>query len=146
MLALGITIRVADLHLATVVSNSMKPTFSAGDVVVTQTVATDSIRVGDVITFVPPGGGRPLIHRVSSMQDGVVTTRGDANSADDPWRATIVSPTTDRLVAVVPFVGWLTQLELPVLLLAALFGALAIVVALRKEVIRRTRSRPQPQS
>ncbi|HEY8136104.1 MAG TPA: signal peptidase I [Candidatus Limnocylindrales bacterium] len=147
VLAGGIAIRVADLHLAPVLSNSMQPAFSAGDLVITQTVPISSIRVGDVITFVPPGGGRSVIHRITSMQDGVVTTRGDANSTDDPWRATLAGPTTDRLVAVLPYAGWLTELQRPALLLAGLLAGLAFVIALWKGVKSRfLRFQSQPKA
>ena len=147
VLALGITIRVANLHIATVVSNSMQPTFSAGDLVVTQTVPTSSIQVGDVIEFVPPTGGRTLIHRIASLENGVITTRGDANSVADPWHLTLSGTSVDRLVATVPFAGWLTELRWPALLLAGALVALIVLLELGKEVRKRfSRSRIQPQS
>ena len=143
----GLTIRAANLHVSTVLSNSMQPTFSAGDMVVTQTISIDALHVGDVITFMQPGTTRVLIHRISSFQDGVITTRGDANSVDDPWKFNLTGPTANRLVAVVPYVGWLTQLQRPALLLAAAFVCLAILLELGKEVGKRLdRHRTQPQS
>jgi signal peptidase I, archaeal type len=147
VLALGVTIRVADLHLNTVLSNSMQPTFSAGDMVVTKTVPTSSLAVGDVITFVSPTDSRVLIHRITSLQNGVITTRGDANSIDDPWHLTISSPAVNRLVAVVPYVGWLTELQRPALLLAGALVGLIVLLELRKEVSKRlAKTRTQPQS
>ena len=146
VLAIGITIRVADLHIDTVLSNSMQPTLSAGDVAVTQVVPTDSIRAGDVIAFVAPGSDRILLHRVASLEDGVITTRGDANSVDDPWRITLTDPTAHRLVAVVPYVGWLTELQRPAFLLAGGLVALIILLELRKGVgKRRANTRTQHQ-
>jgi signal peptidase I len=147
ILALGITIRVADLRMAPVLSNSMRPTFAAWDLVVTQAVATSAIRVGDVITFLPPGSTQALIHRVSSLRDGVITTRGDANAVDDPWQVTLQGPTSYRLVAVVPFVGWLTDLQRPALLLAGLLLGLAFALQLWKGVkTRLTKVQPQSQA
>ncbi|HYL39758.1 MAG TPA: signal peptidase I, partial [Candidatus Binatus sp.] len=146
-LALGITVRAADLHLQTVLSNSMQPTLSAGDLAVTQAVPTAGVRVGDVITFYPPGSTRAVIHRVTSLRDGVVTTRGDANPIDDPWRVRLEGATAYRLVAVVPLVGWLTELQRPALLAAGLLLGLALLLELSKEVrARTTRSQPEPQS
>ncbi len=149
VLAAGIAVRVADLRFATVLSNSMQPTFSAGDVVVTRPVPIAVLQVGDVITFVPPTEARTLIHRIASLQDGVVTTRGDANGVDDPWHLRLSGPSAYRLVAVVPLLGWLTQLQRPAFLLAGLVLILAIVLQLRKEVggrftKSRTRAEPQP--
>jgi signal peptidase I len=147
VLMLGIAIRVGNLHIQTVLSNSMQPTFSAGDLVVTQPVATGAVAVGDVITFIPPNGTRPVIHRIRTLVDGVITTRGDANSVDDAWRVSLTGATTDRLVAVVPYLGWLSQLERPVLILAGAFFGLAVLFELGKEVgARRRTKQTRPQS
>lgn len=144
-LAVGITVRVADLRFQTVLSDSMQPTASAGDVAVTQAVPVAALRVGDVITFFPPGSSRPVMHRITSLSHGVMTTRGDANRVEDPWRLTLTGSTGHRLVAVVPVVGWLTELRRPALLLAGLLVGLALLLELRKEVrARTTRSQPRP--
>ena len=125
----------------------MQPTLSAGDLAVTEAVPTRAVRVGDVITFYPPASTGAVIHRVASLQDGVVTTRGDANSIDDPWQVTLAGPTAYRLVAVVPLLGWLPELQRPALLAAGLLLGLALLLELSKEVRARTsRSRPQPQA
>jgi signal peptidase I len=138
---------MADLHFQTVLSNSMQPTASAGDVAITQDVSIDALRVGDVIAFTPPNQTRPVLHRITSLRDGVITTRGDANPVDDPWRISLVGATGYRLVAVVPLLGWLTELQRPALLLAGLLVGLAILLELKKEVrARASRSQPQPQS
>jgi signal peptidase I len=147
VLVAGIAVRMADLHFQTVLSNSMQPTASAGDVAITQDVSIESLRVGDVIAFIPPDQTRPVLHRITSLRDGVITTRGDANLVDDPWRASLAGSTAYRLVAVSPLLGWLTELQRPALLLAGLLVGLAIVLELRKEVrARASRSQPQPQS
>jgi signal peptidase I len=144
---IGITIRVADLHFQTVLSNFMQPTASAGDVAITQAVPIDLLRVGDAITFIPPNRSGAVLHRITSLDDGAITTRGDANAVEDTWRLVLQGPIGYRLVAVVPFAGWLTQLKGPALLLAGLLIGLSIVLELRKEVlVRVTRSRPQPDS
>jgi signal peptidase I len=150
--ATGATIRVADLHPQTVLSNSMHPTISAGDVAITQGVPVAALHVGDVIAFYPPGQGTPVLHRITSLQNtanGVtVTTKGDANSVDDPWQASLIGVTAYRLVAVVPIIGWSTQLQRPALLGAGLLLLLALLLELRKEVRARRASsrRPEPIS
>ena len=150
-LALGLLIHGGTVHLQTVVSGSMRPTISPGDVAVTQAVPVDSLHVGDVIAFFPPGQTLPVLHRIQSLaptdSGESITTRGDANNADDPWHATLQGTTAYRLVAVVPFVGWLTQLERPALILAAVLMALAVLRELGKGVkSRRANHRPQSQS
>ena len=147
VLALGVGIRVADLRFQTVLSGSMRPTLSPGDVAVTQGVPMSSVRVGDVIVFIPPTESQAVIHRITSLRDGVITTKGDANSVGDPWHVTLVGSTAFRLVAVVPFLGWLAELQRPALLLGALLVGLGILLELGKEVRARTRkSQPEPQS
>ncbi|MGA2512744.1 MAG: signal peptidase I [Candidatus Limnocylindrales bacterium] len=140
--AAGILVFVANLHFQTVLSNSMRPTFSAGDVVVTQAVAVSSLRVGDVISFYPPDRTEPVIHRITSLKDSgagvVITTRGDANPVDDLWLATLQGTTAYRLVGVVPFIGWLTDIRGPLLILAGLLVLLVLV----RQVTRKGARKP----
>jgi signal peptidase I len=146
VLALGIAIRIEGLRFQTVLSGSMRPTLSPGDVAVTHPVPVGTLRVGDVIVFVPPGQDEPVIHRIASLGDGVITTQGDANTVADAWQVKLAGTTAYRLVGVVPLVGWLTELQRPAFLLAAVLVALVILDELRKEVrARRTRSLPEPQ-
>lgn len=137
VLATGIGFRVADLHVQTVLSGSMRPTVSPGDLAITQGVPVDSLRVGDVIAFTPPNESRTVLHRIVTLQDGVITTRGDANNVGDPWRATLAGTAAYRLAFVVPFLGWLTELRSAALLAVGLVVLLMLVLEVRKEVIRR---------
>jgi signal peptidase I len=147
VLALGVAIRLGDLHFQTVLSGSMRPTASPGDVAVTQAVPLSSLRVGDVIVFYPPGETEAVMHRIASLTGGVITTKGDANSIDDPWHLTLAGTTAYRMVAVVPFIGWLTELQRPALLLAGLLVGLAILLELWREVrARTTKPQPEPQA
>ena len=97
VLAAGIGFRVADFHVQTVLSGSMRPTVSPGDLAITQGVPKGSLRVGDVIVFTPPDGTQPVLHRIASREGDVLTTKGDANSVADPWRITAAG--SDRLSA-----------------------------------------------
>jgi signal peptidase len=132
VLVLGLGARMADLRFQTVLSGSMRPTISPGDVAVTQPVSVADLRTGDVIAFVPPGSTRPVLHRITSVTNGVITTRGDANPVDDPWHVVY------RLVAVVPLLGWLSNVKVPALVLAALLFGTWLVRAVGKEVGTRT--------
>jgi signal peptidase I len=113
-IALGSTL--FHLHLQPVLTASMRPSFSPGDAVVTRGVDPHSLRVGDIAVFVPPGESAPYAHRITSIGSDsgqvVITTRGDANSADDPWHVTLSGPVA-KVVTVVPVVGrpmvWLHQ-------------------------------------
>src|SRR5690625_6675678 len=71
----------------TVLSGSMEPTYSAGDMVVA--VPQETYRIGDVVTFQPTSGDPTLItHRIVGDRAGSEgtehITRGDANGADEP--------------------------------------------------------------
>ena len=142
--AIGILVFVANLHFQTVTSNSMQPTFSAGDVVVTQAVPVSSVRVGDVISFYPPGKTEPVIHRITSLKTtaagAVITTRGDANPVDDLWLATLQGTTAYRLVGVVPFIGWLTDIRGLLLIVAGLLVLLVLVRQVTRKGVRKTDS------
>jgi signal peptidase len=144
---IGILVFVANLHFQTVTSGSMRPTVSPGDLAVTQAVPISSLKVGDVIVFFPPTSStEPVMHRIVSLGNGVITTRGDANNVDDPWQATLSGTIAYRMVAVVPFLGWLTELQRPALIVAGLLVGLAILLELRKEVRgRKTKARSEPQ-
>lgn len=93
-IALAVTLVVA--HAAgrqslTVLSGSMEPTISTGDVVVATPIAPMDARVGDVVTYKEPGGeGRLITHRVKTMralEDKVrFTTQGDANDTGERWQ------------------------------------------------------------
>lgn len=69
-----------------VTSDSMKDTLSRGDVVFVKPVTFDELQVGDVITVTSSDGERFFTHRVVEINktDRTVTTRGDANGANDP--------------------------------------------------------------
>jgi signal peptidase len=74
----------------TVMSGSMEPAISAGDVVVTQPIHPREARVGDVVTFRDPeGSGHMITHRVRDVDEraaGVAfTTKGDANNKTEHW-------------------------------------------------------------
>jgi signal peptidase len=72
----------------TVLSGSMEPTLSAGDVVVVQRVEPDDVRAGDVVTYRSPGGDL-VTHRVRRVRRLAgryeFVTRGDANNASERW-------------------------------------------------------------
>ena len=134
VLAAGIGFRVADFHVQTVLSGSMRPTLSPGDLAITQGVPLSSLRVGDVVVFTPPNETQAVIHRIASREGDVITTKGDANNVADPWSVTLQGATQYRLVFVVPYLGWLTELRSAGLIVAGLCVALLILLEIRKGV------------
>jgi signal peptidase len=74
----------------TVVSGSMEPAVSVGDVVVSRQIPAAEARAGQVITFADPEAERKLLtHRVKtvSVLDGTArfVTQGDANTGVERW-------------------------------------------------------------
>lgn len=93
----------------TVLSGSMEPTISAGDVVVVRPVDQDDLRIGDVVTYQIRSGDPTLVtHRIIGMTRGTddltFTLQGDDNSAPDPDPVRAVQ-IRGRVWYRVPFVG-----------------------------------------
>jgi signal peptidase len=78
-----------------VLTGSMAPHIPTGTLVAVTPVQPAQLRVGEVIMFVPPQPwgtptGGPILHRIVALThtpDGraQIRTKGDANTAMDPW-------------------------------------------------------------
>ena len=77
--------RLVGLQVYHVVSPSMEPTYSAGDLLYVKTVDPDSIQIGDPITFVLNEDLVVATHRVVDIdrENRQFTTKGDANKTAD---------------------------------------------------------------
>jgi signal peptidase len=97
-----------------IVSGSMTGTYDRGSLVLDEVVPTADLRVGDVITYLPPRGAGPdhlITHRIASIGRGaggarVFRTKGDANASADPWTFMLSEPTQARVRAGVPYAGF----------------------------------------
>jgi signal peptidase I len=63
---------------------SMNPTLRASDILHIVPYDHRTIRLGDVIVFMPSEGGRPISHRAVFQDARGVLTRGDNNTCVDP--------------------------------------------------------------
>lgn len=103
-------------RVSVILSDSMKPRWETGDVVISTPERPADVRAGQVITFNPPIDGRPSItHRVVRLVSGgptpVVVTKGDANATSDAWGAIkITRGPVMRVRGVVPNLGWALKL------------------------------------
>ena len=119
----------------TVLSDSMAPTFSRGDLVIATQEPLDRLRVGQVVSFqIPVGDHRIESHRIVEVIAGgiapVVRTKGDANSAPDPWNAQLGGDSAWVVTYTVPKLGWLIlRMRDPKIRLLALFLAPALLVS-----------------
>lgn len=84
-----------------ILTDSMEPEFSSGDLILCHEADPASIQVGDIICFYDPSGNgtTTVTHRVIQVDEEngspVWTTKGDANNAEDA-----VTVSADKLVGV----------------------------------------------
>jgi len=119
-----------------VFSGSMEPEIEVGSVLVTRPVDTETIKVGDIITFESPLSEIPMTHRVIAMEKGSelnFQTKGDANEDTDP----ITVPAQNVLGKVffhVPYFGYVSQFAkapLGFMLLLCIPGLIIVVMEIR---------------
>lgn len=121
------------LHLSMqpVLTGSMRPGIQPGDLALLRPVPSQEIRDGDIIAYLPPDRSVPVMHRIVSLTPEGIVTKGDANSVTDPWgRVRPRSATVERLVAVVPKVGFLIEARRTLVVIAGgvlLFAACAML-------------------
>lgn len=114
---------------AVVLSGSMEPTYSAGDLLVVKKM--DHYQTGDIVVY--QSGRSLVVHRIIDMNGETVTTQGDANNApDEPFA---VSQIKGISVGSIPFVGtWFRILKTPVGLMAAFLCTIFLIeVSFRKQ-------------
>ena len=77
--------RLVGLQVFNVISGSMEPTYSVGDLIYVKDVDPDAIKVGDPITFVLNEDLVVATHRVIQVdsENRYFYTKGDANSTAD---------------------------------------------------------------
>lgn len=99
-------------HSFVVLSGSMEPEISPGDVVIVEETDPETIGEGDVVTFAEADGDTPVTHRVVGIVERGDTvafeTQGDANPEPDstpvPGENVIGS-----VVLTIPFIGYVIQ-------------------------------------
>ena len=72
-------------HIYIVHTGSMMPTLRPGDAVLDRP-APRAVGPGEIVTFTVHSGPDSVVtHRVASVTDGAIKTKGDANRSVDPW-------------------------------------------------------------
>jgi signal peptidase len=95
-----------------ITGGSMTGTFSKGSVIYSRLTPTNQLKVGDIITFVPPGYSSSITHRIIGIEQGrdgrrVYHTKGDFNAAADPWAVNLVELRQARYVLQIPYIGYI---------------------------------------
>ena len=135
-LLLAIGPRLGWYRPLTVLSGSMGPTFSPGDLILVRPEPMRDVRVGQVISFrVPVGAHQVETHRVIRLVRGgdhpIVQTQGDANDRRDPWTAELHGTTAWHQTVVIPYAGYAIHgLRSRALRLSAVIVAPALIALL----------------
>jgi len=106
--------------------DSMNGSLGRGSVALARDVPPSDLRVGDVITFRPPGatvGDKPVTHRIVAIHNGTATTQGDTASHPDPWSLPLTEATYSRVWVSVMWIGYPFVINGGWLLLILLAGA-----------------------
>ncbi|MEG1256106.1 signal peptidase I [Clostridium sp.] len=88
----------------TVLTGSMEPVISPGDMVIVRKVSLDKLKVGDIVTFTKDN--HSITHRIISINSDEFTTKGDSNDTKDLEKVTNVE-LTGKVVMIIPRVGYL---------------------------------------
>lgn len=127
-----------------ITGGSMTGTIPRGSVVYERLTPVGQLKVGDIMTFYPPGYKEPVTHRIIAItrgQDGklVFQTKGDFNPAPDPWKINLNEPRQARCVFHIPYVGYflavlaIRKVRMLLIGLPALFIALSLLWSLWKQ-------------
>jgi signal peptidase len=126
--------RLLHYRTATMLSASMSPAIHPGDVIVDTPLALSDVRVGQVLTYhIPVDDHRVVSHRVIEVQRPApgtvnVRTQGDANTAADPWTATLTGGTVWQVRTVVPKAGTVIRALRTPVVHTLLTGAVPLLV------------------
>jgi signal peptidase I len=135
LLLIGLGPPTGAYQIRTVLTGSMRPTMPEGSVVMIRPVAPVDLQVGDVITYrIPVDDRRIVTHRIVDITEPgtqpVVRTKGDANTAPDPWVARIKDEKAWRVQVSVRRVGYvLASLRHPAVRQVTVFGASGLLAA-----------------
>jgi len=127
-----------DYNMYLIRSESMKPIINMGDMVVTGPLGgplNGGIEPGMIVTY---GYGQELVtHRVISVDDDSLLTKGDAVEDPDPWPVTM-SEIRGIYLFKIPYVGYLSNFMRTKLgwFLAIITPALILVAFLIKDIVK----------
>ena len=107
---------------AVVLSGSMEPTISEGDLIIVQ--ETDQFKENDIVVF--QDGKLLVVHRITNISGERVLTKGDANQiADEPIN---VSDVKGKVLFWIPYVGNVVNiLKTPIGTICVIAAAIALV-------------------
>ncbi len=111
LLSAALAVAVVTFHIGVrpVLTGSMRPDYGPGAVIFTRQVPTSTLKPGMIVLIIPPGESVPYAHRIATVTGTanapVITTKGDANKAVDPWHAKITAPSVSVVIGSLPGIG-----------------------------------------
>jgi signal peptidase I len=82
-------------------SGSMRPAYQPGDLAFLYVSRNIQVNTGDVVLF--SVDGKPTIHRIVNIENGLITTQGDANNTPDNGT---IKQVDGKLLFAIPKVGY----------------------------------------
>lgn len=105
-----------------VLSGSMEPTLSVGDLLIAR--EQDGYETGDIVVY--QSGSMPVVHRIVEISGETVTTRGDANNADDEDFP--LAAVKGKVIAAIPLLGYVVwALKSPIAVVVILVAAFLLI-------------------
>lgn len=138
--ARGKAVKIFGKSLLTVVTGSMEPSIHTGDLIIVESVDTDQLKEGDIISFYSEQQdikGMLVTHRITEVTDDGFITKGDANPVEDSLKVRAEN-IVGRYTGKARFFIWLYSFASPQKLLTLLViipisaGAVYEVVTLGK--------------
>lgn len=135
-------LRLDHEQILSIQTASMEPTLHRGDAVLIVPSSSTTLRVGDIVNYRnPQAPAMTITHRIVSLGQGRVTTRGDANTAVDPSVPTAV--VVGKAAVVMPGLGsWLDRLHRPAGLIVAVYVPALLLIAYQLRRVMRYLERP----
>ena len=140
--------RLVGLQVFNVISGSMEPTYSVGDLLYVKEVDPDSVKVGDPITFVLNEDLVVATHRVVAVdrENRQFVTKGDANETED------ANPVHfNNLVGVpvfaIPLLGYVSAYiqNPPGMYVAIALGVALLAVVFLPDLLSKKKEKEEPQ-
>jgi signal peptidase len=119
-----------------ITGGSMTGTIPKGAVIYSRITPVGQLRVGDIITFHPPGYPTAVTHRIIAVAAGAdgtpaYSTKGDFNETADPWNpVTLNEPQQARYVFQIPVLGYVLAALGIRMVRISLIGIPAVLIAL----------------
>lgn len=108
----SMNIKDTPIKIYIVSTGSMRPTLKPGDLIVVKKVSEKDIHVDDILTY--KSSDLTITHRVVSLKDTGVVTKGDENNTDDgiiPYTSII-----GKKILIIPKLGYIFEFITPKLL------------------------------